>query len=520
LSFWNTLEHQHIKPALRRLWPWRKRSFGGVRVHYMKHLDGGGSGFGQDYVSYLQGRGMPRQARVYEWCSGPAFIGFSLLGHGLAETLCLADINPEAVEVCRRTIADNRLEDRVAVYHSDNLKDIPASERWDLVVSNPPHFVDDLIGDLRGHDPDWSIHRGFLRQRRTAPEARRRDRAAGKQPRLHRRDVPRHDRAGRAQDHLRRSLRAAAHRAGRLLLSRRDAGGPNAPAMGKAVAQQTHLMLSGWPARVEIRSPYRCSLRILAFHSCQHDASAVAFDEYDLVAAVAEERLIRRKGWGDGIPWLAIDEVLRIAGWTRYDVDVIALGVGTFPTQYLRFELLRDLYYTARRWHGSERSKRDMLTVAYRSGVGDPAKLFRADRFRDDNAFRPDVKFHFANHHEAHALDALFFTDWPEALIYTADGVGDNVSYSIRTLKQGKLECHYGGAMMLTDSPRRNSLAAAYAHATEACGFRPFRHEGKLTGSRPAASHALQRRWRSISVSGEMAWWKPISRIGARCARP
>jgi hypothetical protein len=28
-------------------------------------------------------------------------------------------------------------------------------------VSNPPHFVDDMIGDLRGHDPDWSIHRGF-----------------------------------------------------------------------------------------------------------------------------------------------------------------------------------------------------------------------------------------------------------------------------------------------------------------------------------------------------------------------
>ena len=223
-------------------------------------------------------------------------------------------------------------------------------------------------------------------------------------------------------------------------------------------------------------------MRILAFHSCEHDASAAAFDEYDLVAAVAEERMVRRKGWGDGVPWLAIDEVLRIAGWSRYDVDVIALGVGTFPTQYLRFELLRDLYYTARRWHGSERAKRDMLTVAYRSGVGDPAQLFRADRFRDENAFRADVKFHFANHHEAHALDALFFTDWPEALIYTADGLGDNVSYSIRTLQHGKLECHYGGEMMLTDSPRRNSIALAYAHATEACGFRPFRHEGKLTG--------------------------------------
>jgi carbamoyltransferase len=241
-------------------------------------------------------------------------------------------------------------------------------------------------------------------------------------------------------------------------------------------------------------------LRILAFHSCQHDASAVAFEDYNFVAAVAEERLIRRKGWGDGVPWLAIDEVLRIAGWTRYDVDVIALGVGTFPVQYLRFELLRDLYYTTRRWMGDERAKRDMLTVAYRSGVGDPQKLFRADRFRDDNAFRPDVRFHFANHHEAHALDALFFTDWPEALIYTADGVGDNVSYSIRTLKNGKLDCHYGGEMLLADSPKRNSLAAAYAHATEACGFRPFRHEGKLTGlsarGEPKLAGALAKHFR------------------------
>ena len=161
MSFWRTLERQYVKPTMRRLWPWRKRSFGGMRVHYMKDLDGGGSSFGQEYIPYLKERGMPRQARVYEWCAGPAFIGFSLLGHGLAETLCLADINPKAVEACRRTIADNRLAGRVAVYHSDNLKDIPAAEQWDLVVSNPPHFVDGFIGDLRAHDLDWSIHEGF-----------------------------------------------------------------------------------------------------------------------------------------------------------------------------------------------------------------------------------------------------------------------------------------------------------------------------------------------------------------------
>jgi carbamoyltransferase len=241
-------------------------------------------------------------------------------------------------------------------------------------------------------------------------------------------------------------------------------------------------------------------LRILAFHACPHDTAAAALDDYRLIAAVQEERLTRQKGAGDGVPWLAIDEVLRIAGWTRHDVDVIALGSGTFPTQYLRFPLLRDLYYTARRRFGRERPKRDMGTVAYRSGIDDLATLFRADRFRDDNAFRPDVRFHIADHHEAHALAALFFTDWPEALIYTADGVGDNVSYSIRTLKDGRLDCHYGAGVPLSASPPRNSLAAAYAHATEACGFRPFRHEGKLTGlsarGEPRLAPALARHFR------------------------
>ena len=126
-------------------------------------------------------------------------------------------------------------------------------------------------------------------------------------------------------------------------------------------------------------------MRILGFHACVHDASAAVFDDYKLVAAVQEERLTRIKGWGDGIPWLAIDEVLQIAGWSRRDVDVIAMGCGTFPTRYLRFSLPRDLYYTAERWLGREAIKRDIVTVAYRRGIGDPAALFRFDEFIRQN---------------------------------------------------------------------------------------------------------------------------------------
>jgi carbamoyltransferase len=52
------------------------------------------------------------------------------------------------------------------------------------------------------------------------------------------------------------------------------------------------------------------------------------FEDYKLIAAVQEERLTRIKSWGGGVPWLAIEEVLGIAGWNRRDIDVIALGCG------------------------------------------------------------------------------------------------------------------------------------------------------------------------------------------------
>src|SRR5215469_2918570 len=259
--------------------------------------------------------------------------------------------------------------------------------------------------------------------------------------------------------------------------------------------------------------------RILGFHACGHDASAAAFDDYRLIAAVQEERLTRIKGWGDGVPWLAIDEVLSIAGWNRRDVDVIAIGCGTFPTRYIRFSLPRDLYYTTERWLGRERQKADITTVAYRRGISDPMALFRADAFIIDNSFRSDTQICFMNHHEAHALSALFHTDWDEALIYTSDGVGDNVSYSVRSLRDGKLDCHVGGSMELTGRPRRNSIAAAYAHATAACGFRPFRHEGKLTGlsarGEPALADDLARHfWAGLDgiVESNFKDWRALKR--------
>lgn len=138
--------------------------YGEISVSWEESLDGGGRAtFCQDYLPILRQR-FGRVGRVFEFCSGPGFIGFSLLGNGLCDSLCLADVNPEAVKVCQKTIAENGLDDRVRVYLSDCLDAIPTNESWDLVVGNAPHFfgsTSEHRSNRRLYDPDWNVHKRF-----------------------------------------------------------------------------------------------------------------------------------------------------------------------------------------------------------------------------------------------------------------------------------------------------------------------------------------------------------------------
>jgi methylase of polypeptide subunit release factors len=111
-----------------------------IEVCWFPGLDGGGRSFGQDFLPVVRNL-FGHVGRVFEFCAGPGFVGFSLLAHGLCDSLTVADINPRAVGALRQTVSRNGLEDRVHVFHSDGLAGIPAGERWDLVVGNPPHFA-------------------------------------------------------------------------------------------------------------------------------------------------------------------------------------------------------------------------------------------------------------------------------------------------------------------------------------------------------------------------------------------
>ena len=139
----------------------------GIDVTHADHLDGGGPRSWPHYVEAARTRIGPVE-RAFEWCAGPGYIGFALLGSGLCTHLTLADINPDAVEAARLTVRRQGLEDRVTVFQSDNLRDIPESEQWDLVVGDPPHFPVALERHiergfvLRSVDADWRLHRAFF----------------------------------------------------------------------------------------------------------------------------------------------------------------------------------------------------------------------------------------------------------------------------------------------------------------------------------------------------------------------
>jgi hypothetical protein len=139
-------------------------------VYYRPNLNGFGSIEAEWYVNFIKKR-FPNKVfrKAFEWCSGPGFIGFALLDAGICEKLCLADINKNAIECIKMTIDKNpNLQNRVSYYVSDNLKQVPKDERFDLVVGNPPYALNinpkvspGVSDDLRPNDPEWKIHQEF-----------------------------------------------------------------------------------------------------------------------------------------------------------------------------------------------------------------------------------------------------------------------------------------------------------------------------------------------------------------------
>jgi carbamoyltransferase len=246
---------------------------------------------------------------------------------------------------------------------------------------------------------------------------------------------------------------------------------------------------------------------ILAIHTGIHDAAAAVFDNYALKAAVSLERLTRHKNDGRSHPDAAIDEVLKIIGASRRDVDVVGLSRCEYPTEFYRtirgVRWLREQY----RRRIEKNTRRFMLAELRRHRTTRVDDVFDVQRFVQASGFRNDAIPFFYNHHEAHALPILFHAGWDDALLVTADAGGDSVHFSHRRFADDTLTTIYGGEDCLLVPPPVDSLGRAYAIATEALGFIPLRHEGKLTGlaafGEPVAAEQIASRF-SIDDAGRV----------------
>ena len=135
------------------------------RVQHDSWMDGGGTWFGQEYADIIARRYPGRVfERCYEWCSGPAFIGFNILDHGLCQSLCTSDIYAEAIERVKETAEINSI-DNVGAYATGTVAGLPDCEQFDLVVANPPHFLtcpgDDNYQRI-AVDQNWAAHQEFF----------------------------------------------------------------------------------------------------------------------------------------------------------------------------------------------------------------------------------------------------------------------------------------------------------------------------------------------------------------------
>lgn len=136
------------------------------RVSYNSNEDGGGTWFGQEYVPIIQQRYQRRFGRCLEWCSGPGFIGFALLAHDICDSICLVDSHVPVSASIRETTRRNGVEQKTTFYCCNEIAELPPDERFDLVVANPPHYLE-CPGDANYQriavDQDWHTHREFYR---------------------------------------------------------------------------------------------------------------------------------------------------------------------------------------------------------------------------------------------------------------------------------------------------------------------------------------------------------------------
>lgn len=144
-------------------------------IFYTTETNGGGDHFLTEYANVVS-EWYGEVDNLLEWCAGPGFIGYGMLGAGICKHVSFNEIFLPAVDMCKKTASVNNLN--VNVYTDDTLDDV--QEQFDLVVGNPPHWSTDeyarasmqaIGGNLTIEDrmkqvlvdENWKAHKSFFK---------------------------------------------------------------------------------------------------------------------------------------------------------------------------------------------------------------------------------------------------------------------------------------------------------------------------------------------------------------------
>lgn len=114
----------------------------GYKLIYDQTLEGGGIDQRRDFLYVIDKVGKKPYRNALEWCAGPGIIGYELLGYNKALKISFMDTYRPAIDSCIESAKRNNVTDRVSVYHTAKIANINNSEKFDLVVGNPPHAFD------------------------------------------------------------------------------------------------------------------------------------------------------------------------------------------------------------------------------------------------------------------------------------------------------------------------------------------------------------------------------------------
>ncbi|MDB3888593.1 carbamoyltransferase [Candidatus Pelagibacter sp.] len=209
---------------------------------------------------------------------------------------------------------------------------------------------------------------------------------------------------------------------------------------------------------------------ILGISAFYHDSAACILKDGKIIAAAQEERFTRKKH-DSSYPHQAIKFVLSYANLKLSDVDQIVF----FEKPFLKFERLLETYVAF--------APKGFLSFSKAMPVWIKEKLFQKNLLfnklkEHDENYKSDKNIYFSDHHLSHAASAFFPSPFEEAVVLTADGVGEWATTTVAVGKSNTLE-------VKKEIHFPHSLGLLYSAFTYYTGFKVNSGEYKLMGLAP-----------------------------------